>query len=45
VKQIIEKILYERKVIASLEDYSEQYRKFKNMTQSQTAKAKKSHPF
>ena len=44
VKQIIEKILYERKVIASLEDYSEQYRKFKNMTKSQIAKAKKSHP-
>jgi uncharacterized protein YeaO (DUF488 family) len=42
VKQIIEKVLYERKVIASVEDYSEQYRTFKNMTKSQAAKMKTS---
>lgn len=42
LKQIIEKVLYERKVIPSMEDYSEQYRKFKNMTKSQAIKMKKS---
>ncbi len=41
IKQIIEKVLYERKAIASMEDYSEQYRKFKNMTKSQAFKMKK----
>jgi uncharacterized protein YeaO (DUF488 family) len=43
LKQIIEKVLYERKAIASMEDYSEQYRKFKNMTKSQAFKMKKSN--
>jgi len=42
LKQIIEKVLYERKVIASMKDYSEPYRKFKNMTKSQAIKMKKS---
>ena len=42
LKQIIEKVLYERKAIASMEDYSEQYSKFKNMTKSQANKMKKS---
>ena len=42
VKQIIEKVLYERKVVASMKDYAEQYHKFKNMTKSQTIKMKKS---
>ncbi|MFQ5842122.1 MAG: DUF488 family protein [Thermodesulfobacteriota bacterium] len=42
LKQIIEKVLYERKVIASMKDYSEQYCKFKNMTKSQAIKMKKS---
>lgn len=42
LKQIVEKVLYERKVITSVEDYSEQYRKFKNMTRSQIIKTKKS---
>ena len=42
LQQIIEKVLYERKVIASMKDYSEQYRKFKNMTKSQAIKMKKS---
>ena len=42
LKQIIEKVLYERKAIASMEDYSEQYREFKNMTKSQAFKMKKS---
>ncbi|UCD70890.1 MAG: DUF488 family protein [Syntrophobacterales bacterium] len=41
LKQIIEKVLYERKVIASIEDYSEQYRMFKNKTKSQAFKMKK----
>ena len=41
LKQIIEKVLYERKAIASMGDYSEQYRKFKNMTKSQAFKMKK----
>ncbi len=41
LKQIIEKVLYERKAIAYMEDYSEQYRKFKNMTKSQAFKMKK----
>lgn len=44
VKQIIEKVLYERKVVSSVEDYSEQYRTFKNMTKSQAAKMKDSSP-
>ncbi|MCK5551550.1 MAG: DUF488 family protein [Deltaproteobacteria bacterium] len=42
LKQIVEKVLYERKTIASVEDYSEQYRTFKNMTRSQIIKVKKS---
>lgn len=42
LKQIIEKVLYERKVIASMKDYSEQYRKFKNLTKSQAFKIRKS---
>ncbi len=42
LKQIVEKVLYERKVIASVEDYSEQYRTFKNMTKSQVVRVKKS---
>jgi hypothetical protein len=42
LKQIIEKILYERKVIASMKDYSEQYCTFKNMPKSQAIKVKKS---
>lgn len=42
LKQVIEKVLYERKVIASMKDYSEQYYKFKNMTRSQANKTKKS---
>jgi hypothetical protein len=42
VKQIIEKVLYERKVVVSMKDYAEQYHKFKNMTKSQTFKMKKS---
>lgn len=41
LKQIIEKVLYEKKVIASMNDYSEQYRTFKNMTKSQAIKMKK----
>ncbi len=40
--QIIEKVLYERGAIAYVKDYSEQYRKFKNMTKSQAIKIKKS---
>jgi hypothetical protein len=40
--QIIEKVLYERGVIASVTDYSEQYGKFKNMTKSQTTNVKTS---
>lgn len=40
--QIIQKILYERGVIASVTDYSEQYGKFKNMTKSQTINVKTS---
>jgi uncharacterized protein YeaO (DUF488 family) len=40
--QIIEKVLYERGVIASVTDYSEQYGKFKNMTKSQTINVKTS---
>jgi hypothetical protein len=40
--QIIEKVLFERKVIASVTDYSEQYGKFKNMTKSQAIQVKKS---
>lgn len=44
VKQIIEKVLYERKAVSSVEDYFEQYRTFKNMTKSQAAKVKKSGP-
>lgn len=43
LKQIIEKVLYERKAIASMEDYSEQYREYKNMTKSQAFKMKKSN--
>ena len=42
LKQIIEKVLYERKVIPSVQDYSEQYRKFKNLTKSQAIMMKKS---
>ena len=42
LKQIIEKVLYARKVISSVQDYSEQYRKFKNLTKSQAIKMKKS---
>jgi hypothetical protein len=42
LKQIVEKVLYERRVIASVEDYSEQYRQFKNMTRFQIIKTKKS---
>ena len=42
LKQVIEKVLYERKVIASMKDYSDQYHKFKNMTRSQAIKTKKS---
>ncbi len=42
LKQIVEKVLFERKVIDSLEDYSEQYRMFKNMTKSQVMRMKKS---
>jgi hypothetical protein len=42
VKQIIEKVLYERKVVVTMKDYAEQYHKFKNMTKSQTIKMKKS---
>ncbi len=38
--QIIEKVLYERGVIASVTDYSEQYGKFKNMTKSQAINVK-----
>ncbi len=41
LKQVIEKVLYERKVITSMKDYSEQYHKFKNMTRSQAIKTKK----
>ena len=41
LKQIIEKVLYEKKVVASMNDYSEQYRTFKNMTKSQVIKMKK----
>jgi len=44
LQQIIEKILYERKVIASIKDYSDQYRKFKNLTKSQAIKMKTSCP-
>jgi hypothetical protein len=40
--QIIEKVLFERGVIASVKDYSEQYGKFKNMTKSQTINVKTS---
>lgn len=40
--QIIEKVLFERKVIASVKDYSEQYGKFKNMTKSQAIQVKTS---
>ncbi len=40
LKGIVEKVLYERKVIASVEDYSEQYRTFKNMKKSQVVKIK-----
>jgi hypothetical protein len=42
LKQIVEKVLFEREVIDSLEDYSEQYRTFKNMTKSQVMRMKKS---
>lgn len=42
LKQTIEKALYERKAIASVKDYSQQYCKFKNMTKSQAIKMKKS---
>jgi uncharacterized protein YeaO (DUF488 family) len=42
LKQIVEKVLFEREVIDSLEDYSEQYRTFKNMTKSQVIRLKKS---
>ena len=42
LKQIVEKVLFERKVIDSLEDYSEQYHTFKNMTKSQVMRMKKS---
>ena len=42
LKQIVEKVLYERRVITSVEDYSEQYRKYKNMTRSQIITTKKS---
>lgn len=42
LKQIVEKVLYERRVIASVDDYSEQYRTFKNMTKSQVMRMKKS---
>ena len=42
LKQIVEKVLFERKVIDSLEDYSEQYRTFKNMTKSQVMRMKES---
>ncbi len=41
LKQVIEKVLYERKVITSVKDYSEQYQKFKNMIRSQATKMKK----
>lgn len=41
LKQVVEKVLYERRVIASMEDYSEQYRTFKNMTKSQVMRMKK----
>ena len=41
LKQIVEKVLYERRVIASMEDYSEHYRTFKNMTKSQVMEIKK----
>jgi hypothetical protein len=44
LKQIVEKVLYERNVITSVGDYSEQYRKFKNMTRSQIIKTKNSGP-
>ena len=40
--QIIEKVLFERKIIASVTDYSEQYGKFKNMTKSQAIQVKQS---
>ena len=42
LKQIIEKVLYARKVISSVQDYSELYRKFKNLTKSQAIIMKKS---
>ncbi len=42
LKQIIEKVLYERKVISSVQDYSEQYRKCKNLTKSQVIMMKRS---
>lgn len=35
LKQVVEKVLFERRVITSVEDYSEHYRTFKNMTKSQ----------
>jgi uncharacterized protein YeaO (DUF488 family) len=41
LKQIVEKVLYERKVIDAVEDYSEQYCTFKNMTKSQVMRMKK----
>jgi hypothetical protein len=41
LKQVVEKVLYERRVIASVEDYSEHYRTFKNMTKSQVMGMKK----
>lgn len=41
LKQIVEKVLYERRIIASVEDYSEHYRTFKNMTKSQVMGMKK----
>ena len=44
LKQIIEKVLYERKVVSSVRDYSEEYRKCKNLTKSQVFRMKKSNP-
>ena len=44
LKGIVEKVLYERKVIASVGDYSEQYRTFKNMTKSEVVNMKGSGP-
>ena len=45
LKGIVEKVLYERRIIASVEDYSEQYRTFKDMTKSQVVKMKGPGPF